>query len=327
MTGLAAHSRMPSQNQSVIFIGFIAVWMLITGLCIGLRGEHILLAVLLTTLFFAAPVSRRLVLALAPFAIFGISYDWMNLLPNYEVNTVDVGGIYYLEKSLFGITVNGDVLTPNEYFALHTGNVTDLLAGIFYLCWVPVPIAYGLCLYLKGKRGPYLHFALVFLLVNLIGFAGYYLHPAAPPWYVASYGADASAIPGTMGQTAGLGAFDTLTGWHVFSGLYSRNSNVFAALPSLHSAYVLIAFIYSIKARSPLWVKLALLVITCGIWWSAVYTSHHYIIDVVAGIFTACIGMMIFEYGLMKWKAFARFISRYITAITPPANDHNIGKI
>ncbi len=75
----------------------------------------------------------------------------------------------------------------------------------------------------------------MFLLVNLLGFAGYYIHPAAPPWYVAGHGFE--AVVGTRGEVAGLGAFDAMTGLGIFDGLYARNSNVFAALPSLHSAY------------------------------------------------------------------------------------------
>lgn len=111
--------------------------------------------------------------------------------------------LYNLEKSLFGINDNGNILIPCEYFAIHNCRIADILAGIFYLCWVPVPIAFGLWLYLKGYRNLYLHFSMVFLFVNLIGFAGYYLHPAAPPWYAINYGFE--PILDTPGNVAGLG--------------------------------------------------------------------------------------------------------------------------
>ena len=156
------------------------------------------------------------------------------------------------------------MLTPNEFFALHTNRFLDILGGVFYLCWVPVPIAFGLWLYFRHRESEYLHFSLVFLFVNFIGFAGYYIHPAAPPWYVAKYGFD--FIAGTPGDVAGLGGFDEFTGLGIFNGLYGRNSNVFAAVPSLHSAYTLVAFIYSLRGRNPLWIRIALGVITLGIW-------------------------------------------------------------
>lgn len=95
----------------------------------------------------------------------------MRVFPNYEVNPIDVAGIYNLEKSWFGINDNGNLLIPCEYFTLHNWKFADFMAGIFYLCWVPVPIAFGIYLYLKKERSLYLRFAMVFLFVNLIGFA------------------------------------------------------------------------------------------------------------------------------------------------------------
>ena len=241
----------------------------------------------------------------------------MNLLPNYEVNSVDVGGIYSAEKWLFGLSTTSGTVTPNEWFAGHTTPFWDIMSGVFYLCWVPVPMIFGIWLYASGQRKTYLHFALVFLLVNLLGFMGYYIHPAAPPWYAAHYGAEAAAVPGTLGEVAGLGAFDQMTGWNIFHGLYARNANVFAAVPSLHSAYVLVAFIYSLRSRSPLWLKVLLFIISAGIWFAAVYTSHHYIIDVMLGILTAILGWLLFEKVLMRLPAFSRWMASYLRAITP----------
>lgn len=307
---------LPNRKEALVCLTALAVWLLVTALCVGFRPEHPVLALLIAALFFASAPSRRLVVALLPFIIFGISYDWMNIVPNYEVTPVDVGGLYAAEKSLFGVhTADGSLLTPNEFFALHTSPVVDFLCGLFYLCWVPVPIAFGLWLYFSGREKWSLRFSLVFLLVNLIGFAGYYIHPAAPPWFVAQYGLE--PIFGTPGSVAGLGAFDRMTGLGIFDALYARNSNVFAAVPSLHSAYTLVAFIYAMKSRSPIAWRVALGVITLGIWFTAVYTSHHYIIDVTLGIGCALLGFIVFEYGLMKIHAFARFIDRYAAYVTP----------
>ena len=306
---------MPKLRETIIMLCALAVWLGVTALCVGFRPEHLWLGLLLALLFFATGTTRRLMVALIPFIIFGISYDWMNIVHNYEVNPVDIRGINDAERSLFGIATAGGILTPNEFFALHTSPIMDFLGGFFYLCWVPVPILFGLCLYFRRQEKAYLHFALVFLLVNFIGFAGYYIHPAAPPWYAAKYGFD--FMLGTPGDVAGLGAFDDMTGLGIFNALYGRNSNVFAAVPSLHSAYTLVAFIYSLRSRTPLWMRLALAVITLGIWFTAVYTSHHYIIDVCLGIACAIAGFLIFEYVLMRIQPFARFIDRYARYISP----------
>lgn len=299
----------PSFSEALWCLISLAVWLTVTVLFIGFRPEHIFLAVLIGGLYFVTPVTRRIIVALLPFVIFGISYDWMNLLPNYEVNPVDVGGLYNTEKALFGITVGNMTYTPNEFFAMHRSVLMDFFSGVFYLCWVPLPIFYGLWLYFTGKTEWYLHFALVFLLVNLLGFAGYYIHPAAPPWYVALHGME--AIPGTPGDVAGLGAFDEMTGLGIFNALYARNANVFAAMPSLHSAYTFIAFLYALRANSSLTWKIILGVVTVGIWTTAVYTSHHYLLDVLGGIGVSLLGYLIFEYGLMQSGSFRRWIGRY----------------
>ena len=178
----------PSVKETWILILSLIVWLIITTLFVGFRPEHGFMALLIAILFFASQETRKLVVALLPFALFGISYDWMRIIPNYEVNPIDIRGLYETEKSLFGIMTTEGLLTPNEFFQIHHCPILDFMAGIFYLCWVPVPILFGLGLYLTRQRKTYLHFALVFLFVNLIGFVGYYIHPAAPPWYVMNYG-------------------------------------------------------------------------------------------------------------------------------------------
>lgn len=300
---------LPPVREALSVLVVSALFLLLTGVFVGIRPEHFLMVGLFLLLFFAGKTTRKLAVALLPFVIFGVSYDWMRVWPNYEVNPIDVRGLYEAEKSLFGIHVDGQTLIPCEYFALHHCSVADFMAGIFYLCWVPVPIAFGLWLYFKGKRDLYLRFSMVFLLVNLIGFAGYYIHPAAPPWYAMNYGFD--PILSTPGNVAGLGRFDELLGITVFEGIYGRNANVFAAVPSLHAAYMVVALAYAIMGRCRRWLIAVFAFIMVGIWWTAVYSGHHYLIDVSLGIGCALLGILVFEQGLMRWGAFRRFFGKY----------------
>ena len=308
--------RQPSRREGTVIVVCVVVWLAVTALFVGLRPEHLYIALFLGVMLFATTQTRKLVVALMPFVVFGISYDWMNILPNYEVNPVDIFGLYSAESSIFGILlpaaspeVAGTIVTPNEWFALHTTPLLDFMAGCFYLCWVPVPVLFGVWLYFDRQYSEYLHFALVFLLVNLLGFALYYVHPAAPPWYVAQYGFD--FIPGTHGETAGLAAWDSMTGLGIFDALYSRNSNVFAAFPSLHAAYMLVATIYALRARCSWWLRGFFAFICAGIWFTAVYTSHHYIIDILAGIAVTIVGYLLFECILMRIPPIARFLKAY----------------
>lgn len=257
--------------------------------------------------------TRKLALALTPWLIFACSYDWMRLLPNYEVNPIDVRGLYDAEKSLFGVGAGAARMIPGEYFAAHHCGVADFMAGLFYLCWVPVPLAFGIYLYLKGDRRSYLRFSLAFLLVNLIGFCGYYIHPAAPPWYAMGYGFEPYIH--TPGNVAGLGRFDAMTGLGVFHALYGKNANVFAAVPSLHAAYMLITTIYAVVSHQRKTVVALFAVICLGIWWTAVYTGHHYIIDVLLGIATTIVGILLLEQVLLRIPAVNRWLGKYISLI------------
>jgi hypothetical protein len=306
--------KLPPTREIIVLVVCLGLWLAITATFVGFRPEHPLLAILVTALFCLHPQTKKLVIALMPFVVFAVSYDWMNICPNYKVNPIDVQGLYEAEKSLFGITTTSGVLTPNEYFNIHNCSFMDFWAGVFYLCWVPVPILFGLSLYFTKQRAVYLRFALVFLFVNLIGFCGYYIHPAAPPWYVMKYGFE--PILNTPGDVAGLGRFDAMTGLGIFDFLYSRNSNVFAAVPSLHSAYMVIAFYYSLKAQYPNWLRFIFGVIMFGIWFTAIYSAHHYVIDAILGAGCAVLGIFLFEKVLLKWSPFNRFIQRYTQFIS-----------
>ena len=258
--------------------------------------------------------TRKISIALLPWMIFAFSYDCMRLLPNYEVNSIDVRGVYEAEKKLFGIMSGGVLLTPCEYFARHNCALMDFFAGVFYLCWVPVPLSYSLYLYLKGRRREYLHFSLAFLIVNLIGFCGYYIYPAAPPWYAMNYGFE--PILGTPGNSAGLIRFDVMTGLPVFHSLYDKNANVFAAIPSLHAAYMLVTVLYALKYKQSKLCVSIFAVICCGIWFTAVYSGHHYIIDVLLGIFTALAGILLLDRVLFHIPMINRLMKKYLSIIS-----------
>lgn len=299
----------PTVRETLTVVLSFAAFFVLTHIYIGLRSDHFMVAAAFLLLFFAGKTLRKLAVALLPFVVFAVSYDWMRVYPNYEVNPIDVKGLYEAEKALFGITSGGETLIPCEYFALHHCSLADFFAGVFYLCWVPVPMAFGVWLYLKGDRQAYLRFSMVFLLVNFIGFIGYYIHPAAPPWYVMNYGFE--PVLNTPGNVAGLARFDELLGIPVFHSIYGRNANVFAAVPSLHSAYMVVTLGYAILSRSNKWLIALFAVIMLGIWWTAVYSGHHYIIDVTLGILCALLGIGIFERLLMKWRPFRRFFDGY----------------
>ena len=309
------------RREAVIVLTASAAFLLFQSLVVGLILAQVLMVVLFLLLFFAHPISRRLAVALLPFVVFEVCYDWMRLYPNYMVNDIDVRGLYDAECSLFGIhgqfsilnsqfsILKSQISTLPEYFYTHHCTLADLFSGLAYLCWVPGPMALGLWLYFTGHRREYLHFAIAFLVVNWLGFAIYYIHPAAPPWYVIEHGFE--PILGTPGSAAGLVRFDELIGIPIFQSIYVNNSNIFAAVPSLHAAYMLVATIYAVRSHCPRWLIALCVLITLGIWFAAVYSCHHYIIDVLLGIATAILGVVLFECVLLRFRPLQRFMHAY----------------
>ena len=259
--------------------------------------------------------TRQFAIYFLPWLIFAVVYDSMRFYPNYKVNPIDVRGLYEAEKSLFGIVASStaelqaiadhtQMMIPGEWFKVHHCAVADFMAGIFYLCWIPVPVMFAMYLFFKKQYGWFVRFSWTFLVVNLIGFIGYYVHPAAPPWYAMNYGFE--AVLHTPGNVAGLGRFDAMTGTQIFHGLYGKNANVFAAVPSLHAAYMLVTTIYAVMSHKR-WYTISLFAFIClGIWWTAVYSGHHYIIDVSLGILTTLIGVLLMEQVVFKRINFSK---------------------
>ena len=296
-----------NQRTNITVAMASALYLIATALLFGLRVEHWLIIGIYNLCFFYGSKTRKFILAFTVFLVFAMVYDLMKAFPNYLVNPVDTSSLYHFEQKIFGFMSNGVMLTPNEFFALHHNRFLDLMSGLFYINWMPVPLAFGVWLYFNNKK-QFLNFSVAFLFVNLIGFCLYYIHPAAPPWYIAKYGFDVHL--NTAGETAGLGRFDALVGIKLFGSLYARNSNVFAAIPSLHCAYPVVVLYYALKANVR-WMKWLFVLFMLGIWFSAVYSGHHYITDAILGILCAIIGIGLFEGLLLKIKFVNRFMTNY----------------
>jgi hypothetical protein len=85
-------------------------------------------------------------------------------------------------------------------------------------------------------------------------------------------------------------------------------------MPSLHSSYPVIVLFYGLKSKLGA-VNIFFFIVMIGIWFAAVYTSHHYVLDVLAGITCAVIG--IFSFGkLIGQKQIHQFCEAFIKKIS-----------
>jgi hypothetical protein len=234
----------------------------------------------------------QLLLAFSPFIVFVSLYSLMNLYPNYEMNPVSTTESYEWEMAWFGLLDDGVRVIPSVYCQAHHVAWMDILSGVFYLLWVPLPVVFGLYLFFSRSAVASFRFFMGFLIVNLVGFFGYYLYPSAPPWYIVQYGFDVNVE--TPGHVAGFAHFDALLHTRIFHLIYEKNANVFAAIPSLHAAYNPVALYYAWRYRRKSW-AVALAVVSIGIWVSAVYSAHHYVVDVLLGVLTTVVGLLLWE--------------------------------
>jgi len=298
--------------RSVTVVSILSVaYLLLSALLVGFKSDQVVLVLLFNVLFYGSAITRKFILGFSIFIFYWVLFDYMKAIPNYDVNQVHIADLYDFEKHLFGIHVGGKTLTPNEYWLANSTTFLDVVTGLFYLCWIPVPLSFGAYLFFKNRR-EFLYFAFTFLLVNLIGFVIYYLYPAAPPWYIQQHGF--AFQPLTMGSTGGLSRFDNYFHISLFKSIYSKGSNVFAAMPSLHSAYPVIVLFYGFRNRLGL-ANIFFAIVVLGIWFTAVYASHHYVLDVLAGIICASIGISLFRLMASRSKAIQRWLDNYEAVI------------
>ena len=294
----------------LITSGLSLAYLVLSYLLIGFKSDQVILVLIFNTCYYASSFSRKFILGFSIFIVYWIIFDYMKAIPNYRFHSVSTAELYNLEKHFFGINDGGVLLTPNEYFKANHRVFVDVVSGFFYLMWIPVPLAFAAYLFFKD-RTQFLYFSLSFVLVNLIGFVIYYLYPAAPPWYIQLHGYE--FIANTPGNTGGLARFDTFFNTPIFASIYSKSSNVFAAMPSLHSSYPVIVVYYGIRNRLR-WFNAFFAIVMLGIWFTAVYTSHHYVLDVLAGISCAIVSIYLFNLLLAK-TGLKRLLSKYAAAI------------
>ncbi|CAF3069862.1 unnamed protein product [Rotaria sp. Silwood2] len=258
----------------------------------GISILHIIIYLVLISLYLLSDRTRRFTLAIIIYFTYLFLYDALHLIPNYTVSQVHISDVYLVEKKFFGIFINGHMMTLNEFFKLHHIPLLDILTGICYLNWIPIPIAYSFYLYRYRSKRDYIDFALTFLLTNILGFIIYYIVPAAPPWYIEIYGFNMNMK--AAGNPAGFIHFDKITGLGIFSAMYSKNANVFAAIPSLHAAYPVITVLYGSLSKK-IWLHIGFVLFTLSVWFSAVYSRHHYVLDVLVGGTCAVIAYILYR--------------------------------
>jgi hypothetical protein len=213
-----------------------------------------------------------------PFAAIFLGWESMRGLADELGVAVHSTDVIALERFFFAGRIPAEELQA----AFHVPgqvNLLDLATTFLYVAHFALPLVVAFAFWVLERRLFY-RYLLALLLMSFAAFICYVLIPVAPPRFAGSFGPPL-AVDDIARSTFTQLHFAPVTTW-----LYgSISGNQVAAFPSLHSAYPLLAYLFA-RTRWPR-ASLVLLVWSAAIWFAVVYLGHHYVIDVVAGIFFA----------------------------------------
>lgn len=228
------------------------------------------------------PITSQFFLPAAPIATYLLAfYSSRFISPAYRP-PVSVSLLPTLESVLYGANIS-DILTR------FTHPVLDIIAWIPYgVGHFTIPFIVALFLWLFRSK-PVLHFwGSAFGYMNLVGVLVQLIFPCSPPWYELIYGLT-PANYGMPGSPGGLARIDALFHSSGYTTAFSNSPLVFGAFPSLHSACATMEALFLShffpQYATFVWAYVAVL------YWSTMYLTHHYLIDVVGG---ACLATAFF---------------------------------
>lgn len=280
------------------------------------RPDHAFFSLLIVALVLGN--ARRFLLDWSPFIALWIAYDFMRGIADDLAGRIHILGPYCFELKIFGWLGGGQIPSfalldwREEIAGTLLRELLDASASAFYAMHMAAPLVLAWVFWHTLRdREAYFKFVIAFSLTTWMSFATYFLYPAAPPWYVRDFGF-VQPEPNFKGAGAGnLVAADRWIGMPLFESVYRHlNPNKFAAIPSLHSAFPLLILIHAARKFGLRALPIALFPL--GVWGSAVYLNHHYIIDVLIAIIYVLganlvtdklIYPLIFEWGRSKRRA------------------------
>ncbi|KAI8365952.1 uncharacterized protein BYT42DRAFT_505142 [Radiomyces spectabilis] len=224
---------------------------------------------------FFIPYIRRFTVPALPIFTWLITFYACQFIPlDYRPHHIFVNILPTLERILYGASLS-------EIISQHTHPILDVLAWLPYgVIHFSFPFILALCLFVFGPPGCVATFGQAFGFMNIAGVLTQLLFPNASPWYEMSYGS-APADYSIPGEAGGLARIDKILGLNLYGSTFGTSPLVFGAFPSLHSGSATIEMLFLVYLCPKLW-PLGI-AYTMWLWWSTMYLTHHYLIDLVGG--------------------------------------------
>src|SRR5579872_2574289 len=262
-----------------------AIYATVTAAIAGPRIELLLVAALVLALGYTNRSTQRALSIGWPVLLVVLGYDIFRYLQPFLVRPQTVLGCQMraLELTIFPAGPN---TTWQDYFASHHAPFFDALFATPYAVFIFVVAGYAVYLsFVDEPRSR--QFVWAVAITYLLAIAVWMAVPVAPPWYLRLHGCAINVS--APASAAGLLRADSLLGVHYFASIYTKSPAIFAAFPSMHCAFPVIALLVSWRAIS--WRTRPIhIVYAAAMFVGSVYLDHHWIIDGIAGWVIAAIG-------------------------------------
>ncbi|KAA1470883.1 PAP2-domain-containing protein [Dentipellis sp. KUC8613] len=228
------------------------------------------------------PFTSQFFVPATPVFAWLLTYYSSRFIPDDKRPSVSVAVLPTLESVLYGANVS-DILTR------FTHPVLDVIAWIPYgVGHFTFPFVVAIFIWLFRPKQVLHLWARVFGYLNLVGVIVQILFPCAAPWYEVIFGLT-PADYSMLGSPGGLLRIDNIFHSHGYTVAFSHAPVVFGAFPSLHSACATIEALFLShffpQTTKYVWAYAGTL------YWSTMYLTHHYLIDVVGG---SCLAIAFF---------------------------------
>jgi membrane-associated phospholipid phosphatase len=187
-----------------------------------------------------------------------------------------------VDQGLFGRLTGGRIPTIwLQQHLYHPGQVQwwEVVVTLIYIShFLAVPTV-AVVLWVRNRALSY-RFMRRWVVLSLAGLVTYFLYPAAPPWWAWEHGALTEQVYRISSN--GFAAIGLHSAGNTLNALQADQSNPVAAMPSLHTAYALMAVAFFLPMVRRRWWPL-LLAYPLAMTFTLVYTGEHYVADVLVG--------------------------------------------
>jgi hypothetical protein len=184
------------------------------------------------------------------------------------------------DKALFGWFTGDQVptqwLQENLY---HVGQVQwwEIAVSLVYFSHFLTVPTIAVILWVRS-RPQWARYMRRWFTLTAAGLLTYFLYPAAPPWWAA----DEGLIHAVRLSTNGWNALGLHSAANTLNGLQIDAANPVAAMPSLHTAYALMAVSFFLPSLRKRWWPVVL-AYPLAMTFTLVYSAEHYVVDVLVG--------------------------------------------